>query len=103
MTAHDHRPGATGRDELEDRLTLENPTVEPARVVLLGGPPFTEEIVIWWNFVRRTHRGDRGVPRAVGVSRRPVRSRDGYVGPTERIPAPPMPRVRLTARSNPAH
>lgn len=27
----------------------------PARVVLLGGPPFGEQIVMWWNFVGRTH------------------------------------------------
>lgn len=28
---------------------------EPVRLVLLGGPPFGESIVIWWNFVGRTH------------------------------------------------
>jgi redox-sensitive bicupin YhaK (pirin superfamily) len=27
----------------------------PARVLLLGGPPFGEEIVMWWNFVGRSH------------------------------------------------
>ena len=27
----------------------------PARVLLLGGPPFGESIVMWWNFVGRTH------------------------------------------------
>jgi quercetin 2,3-dioxygenase len=27
----------------------------PARVILVGGPPFTEEVVMWWNFVGRTH------------------------------------------------
>jgi redox-sensitive bicupin YhaK (pirin superfamily) len=26
-----------------------------ARLVLLGGPPFGEQIVMWWNFVGRTH------------------------------------------------
>lgn len=26
-----------------------------ARVLLLGGAPFEEEIVMWWNFVARTH------------------------------------------------
>ncbi len=28
---------------------------EPVRVVVLGGPPFGESIVMWWNFVARTH------------------------------------------------
>jgi redox-sensitive bicupin YhaK (pirin superfamily) len=28
---------------------------EGARAVLLGGPPFGEQIVMWWNFVGRTH------------------------------------------------
>ena len=25
------------------------------RALLLGGPPFGESIVMWWNFVGRTH------------------------------------------------
>jgi redox-sensitive bicupin YhaK (pirin superfamily) len=28
---------------------------EPSRVLLLGGPPFGEPIVMWWNFVGRSH------------------------------------------------
>lgn len=28
---------------------------EPVRVLLLGGPPFRESIVMWWNFVGRSH------------------------------------------------
>ncbi len=84
-------------------LSIENPTDRPARVVLLGGPPFTEQIIMWWNFVGRTH--DEIVEyrdqweEASGDRFGQVR---GYVGDTDRIPAPPMPRVRLTARSNPA-
>ena len=26
-----------------------------ARVVLIGGPPFEEQIVMWWNFIGRSH------------------------------------------------
>jgi redox-sensitive bicupin YhaK (pirin superfamily) len=37
-----------------DVLTLQNGP-EPARLVLLGGPPFGEQIVMWWNFVGRSH------------------------------------------------
>ncbi|GAA2417800.1 pirin family protein [Streptomyces glaucosporus] len=47
------RPGrlgylGEGRDEL--RLDVR----EPARAILLGGEPFPEPIVMWWNFVART-------------------------------------------------
>lgn len=37
-----------GRDEF--RLTVEH----PARVLLIGGAPFDEELLMWWNFVART-------------------------------------------------
>jgi quercetin 2,3-dioxygenase len=36
-------------------LQLRNVEDRPARVVLLGGIPFTEELVMWWNFVGRSH------------------------------------------------
>ncbi|MBO4260163.1 pirin family protein, partial [Streptomyces griseorubiginosus] len=36
-------------------LTLVNASDEPARTILLGGPPFEEEIVMWWNFIGRSH------------------------------------------------
>ena len=38
---------------------------EEARLLLLGGPPFGEAIVMWWNFIGRTPRGDRRLPRGV--------------------------------------
>jgi redox-sensitive bicupin YhaK (pirin superfamily) len=40
---------ATGRDRLE--LTA----YDDARVLVLGGEPFGESIVMWWNFVGRSH------------------------------------------------
>lgn len=38
-----------GRDELAVQAAA------PTRVVLLGGEPFESEILMWWNFVGRTH------------------------------------------------
>jgi len=38
----------TGRHEMELRSR------ERARILLIGGPPFEEKIVMWWNFVART-------------------------------------------------
>lgn len=36
------------------QITLHAPDAA-ARLLLIGGLPFTEEIVMWWNFVGRTH------------------------------------------------
>ncbi|RSS30730.1 pirin family protein [Streptomyces sp. WAC08452] len=36
-------------------LTLTNESAAPARLILLGGPPFPEEIIMWWNFIGRSH------------------------------------------------
>ncbi|SEB82892.1 hypothetical protein SAMN04489806_1886 [Paramicrobacterium humi] len=67
----------------------------PARLLLIGGEPFGEELIMWWNFVGRSHeeivhaRDDWEAER----------TRFGPVaGHAERIPAPPLPNVRLTPR-----
>jgi redox-sensitive bicupin YhaK (pirin superfamily) len=81
----------TDRDHLDLELTAD------ARVLLLGGLPFEEEIVMWWNFVARTHeeielaRGqwNAGDPRFGEVSH--------YPGP-ERMTAPRLPNLRLLPR-----
>ncbi|MFC0548129.1 pirin family protein [Kutzneria chonburiensis] len=66
-----------------------------ARAILLGGAPYEDDLVMWWNFVGRSH-DDIAAARAewedgdrFGV----VRGHDGA-----RIPAPPLPGVRLTPR-----
>ncbi|MCW2812666.1 MAG: pirin family protein [Nocardioides sp.] len=80
---------------------------DPVRVLLLGGPPFGESIVMWWNFVGRTHEevvAHRAAWQAQ-VEGGPDGSTyvDGRFGvPTgdqrAPIPAPPMPHVRLRER-----
>ena len=40
-----------GRRRRELVLVTEH---EPARVLLLGGAPFGETVLMWWNFVART-------------------------------------------------
>ncbi|MFE9612195.1 pirin family protein [Streptomyces sp. NPDC006012] len=70
-----------------------------AGVMLLGGEPFEEELIMWWNFVGRTdeeirqarenwEHGDR-----FGVVH-------GYDG--DRLSAPTLPTVPLTPRRNPS-
>ncbi len=53
-------PVAVAKNELayvptgSSTLTVEA-GAEWTRILLLGGPPFGESIVMWWNFVGRTH------------------------------------------------
>jgi len=83
------------------RLTLEAGD-DGARLLLLGGPPFGEPIVMWWNFVGRTHeevvafRDAWQAQLAAGYD-------DGRFGipvgnDLPPIPAPPLPNARLKER-----
>jgi redox-sensitive bicupin YhaK (pirin superfamily) len=76
-------------------LTLSNRGSAPARFLLLGGTPFDEEILMWWNFVGRTHE-EIAAARADWESGTRFGAVHGYDG--GRIPAPPMPITRLVAR-----
>ena len=79
---------------------------EGARVLVLGGTPFGESIVMWWNFVGRTHEEVVGFreewqaqitrdgavrPRLLRRRRRPVRRR-------RRRPPPSDPRTGAPQR-----
>ena len=37
-------------------------------MILLGGEPFAEEIVMWWNFIGRSHDEIVGLPRGLGAT-----------------------------------
>jgi redox-sensitive bicupin YhaK (pirin superfamily) len=72
-----------------------------ARVLVLGGEPFGEEVVMWWNFIGRTHEdvvAAREEWQSSGVGR--FGQVKGYVGEVSRIPAPGLPGVRLKSRGN---
>ncbi|PUA82603.1 pirin family protein [Nocardioides currus] len=80
---------------------------EVVRVVVLGGPPFGEEIVMWWNFVGRSHEEvvafrEEWQHQVEGIDDgRKVRAgRFGIVAdePLAPIPAPPLPNARLRSR-----
>jgi quercetin 2,3-dioxygenase len=61
-----------------------------ARCLLLGGEPFDEQIVMWWNFVARTNE------EIVAAREAWVAGDDfGDVGGLPRTPAPAMPAGRL--------
>ena len=67
-----------------------------ATLFLLGGEPFEDDIVMWWNFVGRSHEEIVDAREAWEAGT----ERFGHVidHGDERIPAPPMPAVRLTRR-----
>ena len=81
----------------------------PARLVLLGGLPLNEEILMWWNFIGRSHEEVVEYRRqwqaeiaafAAGQLASTVFGRvEGYPG--NPLPAPDMPGVRLRPRPRP--
>ncbi|WP_409235792.1 pirin family protein [Streptomyces sp. PA5.6] len=76
-------------------LTLTNETDTAARVILLGGPPFGEEIVMWWNFIGRSHE-DIAQARADWMNGTRFGEVKGYDG--DPLPAPELPTVPLKPR-----
>ena len=88
----------------------------PVRVLILGGVPLGEQIVMWWNFIGRTHEevvsyrrawqdeigAEPSAPPADGVY--PDGSTYPRFGPfpdgtPEPLPAPDLPNVRLRPRA----
>lgn len=93
-----------------EEMRISNRGDAEARLILLGGEPFGEEIIMWWNFVGRSHEEimrfreewQEQSPRFGAV--------DGYVGKggpgqnadgLSRLPAPRLPDVTIKARRNP--
>ncbi|MEW2263404.1 pirin family protein [Streptomyces sp. NPDC047853] len=82
------------------RLHLSCSADQPTRTVLLGGPPFGEDIVMWWNFVGRTHEDVVRARQAWQEGSDRFGHVDGHGG--ERLPAPELPNATLTPRRAPA-
>ena len=84
------------------RLSLTNRGDGPARVLMLGGPPFPEQLVMWWNFVGRSHDDIASYRRQWEEHDDRFGAVDGYRGAVARLPAPPLPNATLRPRANPA-
>ena len=72
-----------------------------ARVVVLGGPPFEEEVVMWWNFVGRSHDEVVAAQEEWNAHGGRFGYVAGYVPRSDEhwwIPAPDLPGVRLRPR-----
>jgi quercetin 2,3-dioxygenase len=65
------------------------------RVLLIGGEPFDEQIVMWWNFIGRDH-DEIVAAREDWMSGQRFGTVRGYSG--DPLPAPPMPTTRLKPR-----
>lgn len=71
-------------------------SIAGARIFVLGGEPFADDLVMWWNFVGRSHE-------EIVQAREDWEARSERFGHVvghddTRIPAPPMPPLRLTPR-----
>jgi redox-sensitive bicupin YhaK (pirin superfamily) len=76
---------------------------EPLRALLIGGEPLDEQIVMWWNFVGRSHDEvvafrEQWQAEVIAGATRSGRfgAVDGYDGSP--LPAPALPNVRLRPR-----
>ena len=82
-------------------LVLHNLGDSPARALLLGGPPFDEQLVMWWNFVGRSHDDIVAYRRMWEDADARFGAVEGYRGAVARLPAPPLPNATLRPRPNP--
>lgn len=86
----------------DSRDEVEVSTTGGALLFVLGGEPFEDEIVMWWNFAGRTHdeiveaREEWEAESATGAASPRFGAVEGH---DVRIPAPPLPDVRLMPRS----
>lgn len=84
---------------------------EPVRVLLIGGEPLGEQIVMWWNFVGRSHEeivgfraewqadiGAGDAPTAAGAGAGSPRFGVFPPGEPAPLPAPALPNARLRPR-----
>ena len=81
--------------------TIELSAEEGARLLLLGGPPFGEQIVMWWNYIGRAHdevvayRAEWETLLDTGTSTRFQLPEDD---PLEALHSPPLPNARMVKR-----
>lgn len=78
------------------REAIEVAATEATRAMLVGGEPWTEPLLMWWNFVART-------PEEIARARADWEAGEGFGDPAawpgRRIPAPPLPERGLRLRA----
>ncbi|MDN0196639.1 pirin family protein [Streptomyces sp. S.PNR 29] len=94
-------PAELGYTDTGDRtLTLTNESDHAARTVLLGGTPFDEQIVMWWNFIGRGHQEIVRAREDWQNASDRFGAVEGYDG--DRLPAPALPNAAIAPRGNPS-
>ena len=81
--------------------TVELTAREQTRLLLLGGPPFGEKIVMWWNYIGREHE-EVVAYRAEWEQLLETGSSDRFQlpegDPLEALHSPPLPNARMVKR-----
>lgn len=83
-----------------DSITLANRGDDDARVIVLGGAPFDDDIIMWWNFVGRSHEEIVAAREEWMAHSERFGQVQGYTGEVQHLPAPTLPGTRLRAREN---
>jgi hypothetical protein len=78
------------------RSTVRIRTEAPAKLLLLGGEPFEEQLVMWWNFVGRSGEEITAYAEQWNAEDARFGTVAGFDG--DRLAAPPLPPVPLKAR-----
>ena len=83
-----------------DRVTL-HAGEHGARVVLIGGEPLGEQIVMWWNFIGRTHEEIERYREQwqAEIGGAPPEQFGSFPYDGHPLPAPPLPGARLRPRT----
>lgn len=91
------------------RVRVTSRSDETSRVLLIGGPPLLEDIVMWWNFVGRSHQdivtfrdtwqNDIDSPDQLGDE--PSRFGPFPAGTPAALPAPTLPHAEIRPRRHP--
>jgi len=87
------------------RSSLEISAPDGGIAIILGGEPFEEEIVMWWNFIGRSHEDiveQREAWNEGGFEGRPQRFGTVEGFPENRLLAPALPTTRLKPRGRSA-
>ena len=75
----------------------------PVRALLIGGAPLGERIVMWWNFIGRSHEEITDFRQHWQTEVIAAQTDDGQFGHVDGfdgipLPAPELPNVRLRPR-----
>ena len=68
----------------------------PTTLMLIGGEPLEDELIMWWNFIGRTHEDIERAREEWEAAAERFGHVDGHDGQV--IPAPPLPNSRLRPR-----